>query len=330
MQESFGARLRTQRLERQIELSDIAEQTKIRVSLLEGLERDDLSQWPGGIFRRSYVRTYARAIGLDPDAVVREFLELYPESTEENVTSVLAAARGISHSSRPRTRVELMLGSALGALPVRRPAPDSQPEPPAVSREPETVPRVAESFAVDSAQAEPPPAPPAEFPVEEPKLDFDPPALDSSLERLADVCTNIAIAADAHDVADAVADAAEIVDASGAILWVWDPDQDTLSAAIAYGYSQQVLNELPRVRRADDNPVATAFRTINTHIVDGEGSNGAIVVPMINSYGCVGVLAFELPPVAERTPLVRVVATILAAQLASLVWPASKVRAATA
>ena len=327
MQESFGARLRAQRLERQIELSDIAEQTKIRVSLLEGLERDDLSQWPGGIFRRSYVRTYARAIGLDPDAVVREFMELYPETTEENVTSVLAAARGISHTSRPRTRVELMLGSALGALPVRRPAPD--PQPPAVPREPETLLSVADPPAVDSAKAER--VTPPEITVEEPKLDFDPPpALDSSLERLADVCTNLAIAADAHDVADTVADAAEIVDASGAILWVWDPDQDTLSAAIAYGYSQQVLNELPRVRRADDNPVAAAFRTINTHIVDGEGSNGAIVVPMINSYGCVGVLAFELPLGAERTPRVRVVATILAAQLATLVWPASKVRAATA
>lgn len=310
MQESFGARLRAQRLERQIELSDIAEQTKIRVSLLEGLERDDLSQWPGGIFRRSYVRTYARAIGLDPDSVVREFTELYPESMDENVTSVLAAARGISHGSRPRTRVELMLGSALGALPVRRPVPGPEAAPPAVPSP--SVPVVnADLSAVASTKAEPAP-------------------LDPAWDRLADACTKLASASSAEDVADVIAEVAETIGAAGVILWVWDHDQDALSAAIAFGYSPQVLSELPRVRRADDNPVAAAFRTIDTRVVDSEDSNGAIVVPLINSYGCVGVLALELPPGAERTPLIRVIATILSAQLAMLVWPVSNVRAATA
>jgi hypothetical protein len=317
MQESFGARLRAQRLERQIELSDIAEQTKIRVSLLEGLERDDLSQWPGGIFRRSYVRTYARAIGLDPDAVVREFLEVHPEHTDENVTSVLAAARGIAPASRPRTRVELMLGSALGALPVRRPPP----EPAAVSTGAATV-----------AQVSGPVTPPPEAPVrEEPAPESAaPPPLDPVLEQLADQCARLASAANAEDVADVVAEMAGTIDAAGVILWAWDPDQDALLAAIAYGYPPQVLSDLPRVHRADDNPVAAAFRTIDTHIVDGSGSNGAIVVPMVNAYGCVGVLALELRAGAERSPLVRVIATILSAQLATLVWPVSNVRAATA
>jgi hypothetical protein len=51
---------------------------------------------------------------------------------------------------------------------------------------------------------------------------------------------------------------------------------------------------------------------------------------MVNAYGCVGVLALELRAGAERSPLVRVIATILSAQLATLVWPVSNVRAATA
>ena len=68
-----------QREEQQIPLATIAEQTKIKLSLLEGLERDDLSRWPTGIFRRSYFRAYARAIGLEPDRVLNEFQAVYPD-----------------------------------------------------------------------------------------------------------------------------------------------------------------------------------------------------------------------------------------------------------
>jgi cytoskeleton protein RodZ len=71
MPESLGARLRQQREDRKIALATIAEQTKIKLSLLEALERDDVSHWPAGIFRRAFIRAYAHAIGLDPDVVIR-------------------------------------------------------------------------------------------------------------------------------------------------------------------------------------------------------------------------------------------------------------------
>src|SRR5688572_28023270 len=80
--ESFGTKLRAQREQRHVTLKAIAEQTKIKASLLECLERDDISRWPEGIFRRAYVRAYARAVGLDADAVVRQFLDVYPEPVE--------------------------------------------------------------------------------------------------------------------------------------------------------------------------------------------------------------------------------------------------------
>lgn len=79
MTDSFGARLRRQRERRQITLSQIAATTKINRSLFEGLERDNVSRWPGGIFRRSFIRAYAQAIGLDPDETCREFVERFPE-----------------------------------------------------------------------------------------------------------------------------------------------------------------------------------------------------------------------------------------------------------
>ena len=64
-EESFGGRLRRERERRQIALSSISANSKISVSLFEALERDDVARWPVGIYRRSFIRAYAAAIGLD-------------------------------------------------------------------------------------------------------------------------------------------------------------------------------------------------------------------------------------------------------------------------
>ncbi len=78
-QRNFGRRLRDQRERVQIALSEIAEATKIKRSLLEELEGGDVSAWPGGIFRRAFVRAYASAIGLSPESVVEEFTQVFPD-----------------------------------------------------------------------------------------------------------------------------------------------------------------------------------------------------------------------------------------------------------
>ena len=82
MTSRFGARLRQYREQQNVSLTTVADRTKIKASLLEALERDDISHWPPGIFRRAYIRAYAGAIGLDPDVVTRQFLEVYPEPVE--------------------------------------------------------------------------------------------------------------------------------------------------------------------------------------------------------------------------------------------------------
>src|SRR5512142_1014534 len=115
MDGSFGARLRQRREEQSIPLSAIAEQTKIKASLLEALERDDVSRWPSGIFRRAYIRAYAHAIGLDPDVVVREFLEVHPEPAA--VIETLSALAGTGHAhAAPPTRFRTIVDSAIGSL----------------------------------------------------------------------------------------------------------------------------------------------------------------------------------------------------------------------
>ena len=76
---TFGPRLRQERERRQISLASIAANTKINQSLLAALERDDVTRWPSGIFRRAFLRSYATAIGLNPDDVWKEFSERFPD-----------------------------------------------------------------------------------------------------------------------------------------------------------------------------------------------------------------------------------------------------------
>ena len=123
MPESFGARLRKQREARHIDLSWIAEETKIKRSLLEALERDDVSRWPSGIFRRAYVRTYAHIIGLDPDVVLREFRELHPDPVDVLEAAAAAASEEAARrNAAPGLLLRTIVDSAIGSLArLRRP-----------------------------------------------------------------------------------------------------------------------------------------------------------------------------------------------------------------
>jgi cytoskeletal protein RodZ len=77
----FGARMRHAREQRGVSLRQIAEATKISVSALEALERNDISRLPGGIFSRAFVRSYAAQIGVDPEQTVREFISQFPHES---------------------------------------------------------------------------------------------------------------------------------------------------------------------------------------------------------------------------------------------------------
>jgi transcriptional regulator with XRE-family HTH domain len=100
----FGENLRRQRELRGIELREIAEATKISIRFLQALETDRVDVLPGGIFRRSFVRAYARYVGLDPERMVAEFLHAHGEEpvgaakTSEKKPEPAAAAAATSRN----------------------------------------------------------------------------------------------------------------------------------------------------------------------------------------------------------------------------------------
>jgi len=89
---TLGADLRRERERRGLALRTISESTKLSVALLEGLEADDISRWPGGIFRRAFVHAYAQCVGLDADEVFRRFERQFPVEGAEAADPAAAFA----------------------------------------------------------------------------------------------------------------------------------------------------------------------------------------------------------------------------------------------
>jgi transcriptional regulator with XRE-family HTH domain len=107
MSDGFGPRLRAERQRKGIALDAIANRTKINVALLEALERDDPSKWPSGIFRRAFIRAYAKEIGADPEATLREFLAHFPDdaATDRTGPAINAASSGTPRTDAHSLRI---------------------------------------------------------------------------------------------------------------------------------------------------------------------------------------------------------------------------------
>ena len=75
---SVGARLKLVRESKHVTLRQIANTTRIAVSALDAIERDDVKKLPGGIFARSFVRAYASELKLDVEQTVTDFFAQFP------------------------------------------------------------------------------------------------------------------------------------------------------------------------------------------------------------------------------------------------------------
>src|SRR4026208_357818 len=96
--DTFGPRLRRERERRGITIDTIAAVTKVGADLWLGLERNDFSKWPSGIFARAFIRDYAKAVGLDADDLVDEFCRLFPQGDRRAARLITAHADVIGHN----------------------------------------------------------------------------------------------------------------------------------------------------------------------------------------------------------------------------------------
>jgi len=69
----FGERLKRERELREVSVDELTKSTRISQRFLEALENEDWGKLPGGVFGRAFVRTVARYLGLDEEALLAEY-----------------------------------------------------------------------------------------------------------------------------------------------------------------------------------------------------------------------------------------------------------------
>ena len=97
----IGATLRAARMSARIDVSEIEAQTKIRAKYLRALENEEWDLLPGPTFVRSFLRTYAQALGLDAKALVEEYRLNYERPSEAALEPIVSTPS----SSPARARV---------------------------------------------------------------------------------------------------------------------------------------------------------------------------------------------------------------------------------
>jgi hypothetical protein len=142
------------------------------------------------------------------------------------------------------------------------------------------------------------------------------------LDAIADLCSALARVQDTRELQGLLERTAKALGATGVIVWMPDGPQGTLRPVLAHGYASLALSRMGIIHPAADNATATAYRTKSAVLVPAEAlASGAVVAPLISSEGCSGAMAVELREGVEATPQVRAMATIVAAQLATMFTP---------
>lgn len=145
----------------------------------------------------------------------------------------------------------------------------------------------------------------------------------AELAEAAAICGELARVTDASQLTALLGRAAGLLGASGVIVWMADTSGTQLFAAAWHGYESRLFERIGPIRREAANLTAAAFRELTLRSTPAvPGSAAALAVPLPTVDGAVGVLSAELrSDVAVVPPATASLATILAAQLATLVTP---------
>ena len=112
---TLGEELRQKREQRRITLAEIAEATRIGTRFLKAIETDNFSILPGGIFTRSFIRAYAKYVGMNEEEAIGLYLQqVAGPSAEQQELQDQSSAATVAPAEKPKKQT---------ATVVNRPTP---------------------------------------------------------------------------------------------------------------------------------------------------------------------------------------------------------------
>jgi hypothetical protein len=113
---SIGETLREARMRQRLDITDVEAQTKIRAKYLRALENEDFGMLPGSTFVKSFLRTYAEFLGLDPQLLVEEYRARHDPRDESELTPFARPPTGRQRRRPPRRPAWLPVAAAVVAI----------------------------------------------------------------------------------------------------------------------------------------------------------------------------------------------------------------------
>ena len=148
----FGKTLRDARESKGYTISQIAELTHLKSTIVEQLENEDFSSIAAPIYGRGFVKLYCETVGLDPKPLINEFM------------AIMNGDREVSIKERPGASADNPWANYQPSTPpVQEPLPFQ--EPPAQETTPfqQPLPFQEPSMPEPQPMPEPPPEPPMSF-----------------------------------------------------------------------------------------------------------------------------------------------------------------------
>jgi hypothetical protein len=144
----------------------------------------------------------------------------------------------------------------------------------------------------------------------------------AALKTAAEICGDLSALSDPGALEGALARVSALLNATGLIVWVASNDGATLAPVATHGFDPKIVARIGKIGRDSSNLTAAAFRENQPRISAVTPTTpGAIAVPMCSPTGPAGVLSIELKAgQAVDEPKVAL-ASIIAAQLATLAMP---------
>lgn len=116
---SIGDTLREARMRQRLDIADVEAKTKIRAKYLRALENEEFGMLPGPTFVKTFLRSYAEVLGLDPHLLVEDYRARY-EARDDSETLKPLGPPGIGRDRRRRSPRPpgpfLLAGLALAAV----------------------------------------------------------------------------------------------------------------------------------------------------------------------------------------------------------------------
>jgi transcriptional regulator with XRE-family HTH domain len=111
----IGATLRETRMRQRIDITDMEVRTKIRAKYLRALENEEWDLLPGPTYVKSFLRTYAEALGLDPKLLVEEY-KLRHERLDTGDLHPIRPPTARDHRRRSQPPRGMPRGAAVGVV----------------------------------------------------------------------------------------------------------------------------------------------------------------------------------------------------------------------